>query len=124
MPDPILELNTQDRPVISIDKRDYPVMLREDFGLLDLIKLGRLYSTVADVQTKEEPALEDVERLKRALDAFVRLVLPDVEPDVYARLRDGQKLRIVEAFTGLAGGIGATRPGTASPSTGANGSPD
>ena len=114
MAEPILHLNTLDRPVISIDKRDYPVMLREDFGLLDLLHIDRMARTVNDVRAKpvDEITDADVTRMGEALDQFVRTVMPDVPPEVFSRLKDGQKLRIVEAFTRL-----GTSAGTAGPTT-------
>lgn len=112
MAEPILDLNTLDRPVISIDKRDYPVMLREDFGLLDLLHIDRMAHIVNEVRGKavDQVTEAEVERMGEALDHFVRLVMPDVPPEVFARLRDGQKLRIVEAFTRLGASVGTARP--------------
>lgn len=121
---PLLDLNTLERPVISIDKRDYQVMTRDDFGLTDLLHIGRLYQTVAEVQGKGLDKLKegDYQALEKALNEFVRLVMPELPDDVFGRLREGQKLAIVGAFMKLVGKMGAARP-TATTPTGANGSP-
>lgn len=127
---PILDLSTLEQPTISIDKQDYSLMRPEDFGLRESVRLERLRKTVAGVMNQTgEIADEDVLAMADALDELVRMVLPGLPDDVFGKLRDGQKLKIVEAFSTLVTpGVRATPTATANPSTsipsiGVSGSP-
>ena len=126
---PILDLSTLEQPTISIDKQDYSLMRPEDFGLRESVRLERLRKTVAAVMNQTgEIADEDVLAMADALDELVRMVLPGLPDDVFGKLRDGQKLKIVEAFSTLVTpGVRATPTATANPSShpsiGASGSP-
>lgn len=124
---PLLDLSTLERPTISIDKEDYLLMRPEDFGLRESVRIDRLRHELHDVMSRPENLSdEDVLTVAGALDDLVRMILPDVPLEVFAKLRDGQKLRIVEAFSTLVTpGVRATPTAkAANPSTGANGSPD
>jgi hypothetical protein len=121
----LLDLSTLEQPTISIDKQDYSLMRPEDFGLRESVRLERLRKTVAGVMTQTgEIADEDVLAMADALDELVRTILPDLPANVFAKLRDGQKLKIVEAFSTLVTpGVRATPTATANPSIGVSGSP-
>jgi hypothetical protein len=125
MAKPLLDLSTLEQPTISIDKQDYSMMRPEDFGLREGVRLERLRKTVAGVMNQTgEIADEDVLAMADALDELVRTILPDLPADVFAKLRDGQKLKIVEAFSTLVTpGVRATPTADQNPSTGASGSP-
>ena len=116
---PILDLSTLEQPTISIDKQDYSLMRPEDFGLRESVRLERLRKIVAAVMNQTgEIADEDVLAMADALDELVRMVLPGLPDDVFGKLRDGQKLKIVEAFSTLVTpGVRATPTATANPST-------
>lgn len=124
MTQPLLDLATLDRPQISIDKRGYDVMRPDDFGIRELLKLHKLRDQVARVQATAPEDLTEaaLEEMADALDTMVRMIMPDLPAEVFAKLYDTQKLQIVAAFSTLVGWNGAPRPGMASPSTGASGS--
>jgi hypothetical protein len=121
----LLDLSTLEQPTISIDKQDYSLMRPEDFGLRESVRLERLRKTVAAVMNQTgEIADDEVLAMADALDELVRMVLPSLPDDVFGKLRDGQKLKIVEAFSTLVTpGVRATPTATANPSIGVSGSP-
>lgn len=120
MPTPLLELSTLERPTILIDGREYELMRPDDLGLRDLMRIRRLQSQLAKWQAMDEDALsdEDLDQAAGLLDTLCRMLLPETPAEVYARLSDGHKGQIVQAFTRLARPRATATPaGKQSPTT-------
>jgi hypothetical protein len=114
----LLDLSTVDpeRPLIAIDGQGYEMALPEDFGLLELGRLERLRSTVSGIMARKDGFTEDdAQKMARALDEFTGMVLPSLPADVRARLRDSQRLAILEAFLQAAEARGKPLPQRAAP---------
>lgn len=97
----LLDLSTVDpeRPLVAIDGVGYEMQLADDFGLVELARLQRLQGKVADIMGHTDDLSDgDVQSMAAALDGFAALVLPSVPADVRAKLRDAQKMSIIEAF--------------------------
>lgn len=106
----LLDLSTVDpeRPLVAIDGVSYEMQLPDDFGLVELARLQRLQRKVADIMGHTDDLSDgDVQSMAAALDGFATLVLPSVPTDVRAKLRDAQKMAIIEAFRKAAVGKGS-----------------
>ena len=98
----LLNLSTAfDRPVIRIDGVDYPLLERGDLGIVDQMRLWQMYGRVAQIRAKspDDIAETDGAVIGAALDTVLQIILPDVPNEVLERLREPQKLAILESFT-------------------------
>ena len=99
---------TETTATISIDGAEYDLVDAQDLDLKDalwLAKAGREIKAAAE----EELSDAAIERLDQVLDRMVRVVLPTLPDEVFAKLRSKHKLAITEAFTGAAG-VGGAEP--------------
>lgn len=116
----VLDLSTAfDRPMVRIDGVDYELLQRGDLGLVDQMRLWALQSRVAQVQAKslEQFVESDAAVVGEALDGALAILMPDLPEAVRRRLREGQKLAILDSFTETAEPERETLPETASPQT-------
>ena len=118
----VLDLSTIDpeRPTITVDGVGYELMLQDDLTLRELARAQKLQATVNKLMEHVEDIAEtDILLMADALDGLVSLALPTLPADVMAKLRDGQKLQIVQqAFRRVAETRGNSLP--QNPLTGAN----
>lgn len=111
MTETLLELDAiaPSRPTVAIrsakfpDGKLYELATADDLSIEDQTELGsrgeRLQKLIAKVAPGEVPPLETARELTLLLDHMVPLILRGLEPEVFASLRDMQKIRIVEVFT-------------------------
>lgn len=89
------------RPLVVIDSVRYEVKQRDDFGLRDFVRLQALKSQVYEKMIRDvdgELTPDDVSDIEKQLREFVRLVMLECPDDVIDKLKDTQKLKIVELF--------------------------
>jgi len=122
--EPILTLATLvERPLIRVDKVDYALRLPDDFGLVELVRIQRMQRTLAgllDAAPERELAEGEIERVAALLDELVALIVPDLPQAARGRLRDAQRLAVVQVFQTAAGAAQAARRPPSSPPTGAS----
>lgn len=103
----LLDLETLiERPTITIDKKPYEILSPEELSILDSQRFtswgARIEKLSQEANDLAEDALkENAEELRALVDKVVRKVLVDVPDDILAKLKDAQKLRVVEVFTML-----------------------
>ena len=103
---PILELDTSSGPEarhVEIDGRAYRMLHPEEMSLRGRLEFARRSSKLGLIGTLDMKGYAELDirlmaDLERALDQCVRDVLPDIEPDVVARLNPDNKLAIIAAF--------------------------
>ncbi len=97
---PLISLSTlaPERPTIAIDGTPYELALPEDFGLKEQAQLRKLHRQIAPIQSKDDPTDDEIAIMAQALDRLVGLVLPGLPEAVRGKLRDAQKLAILQAF--------------------------
>lgn len=98
---PLLELSTlsPERPNIVIDGTAYELAVPSDFGLREQARLLRLQRAVEPLQGADDPSDEEVEAAAQALEEITRLLVRGAPAEVLARLTDGQRIQIAQAFT-------------------------
>lgn len=115
----MLELNTNEvvRQSIKIDGYQYELNSSKDLKLKETLYLSRVGKQIQKAVDAEEYTEELGNKLENELDASVRLVLressDDEAPsitDVIAKLKDGQKIEIIRAFSGAEANEGAQTP--------------
>lgn len=100
---PLLELSTlaPERPFIVIDDRKYEFNVPEDFGILEIAAMAREETELRSLEAIDDAEAQSpvvVNRIVELLDTGVRRALR--EPgEIVDKLRDHQKLAIVDAFT-------------------------
>lgn len=118
----LLDLSTlqPERPTITVDGESYELAVPDDFGLAEQAKLTRLQKAINAVRGKDGDLTdEDVAGMIGALDQLVMMLLPALPADVLGKLRDLQKVEIVQLFFRL-NKAAPENPGVqAPPSTGA-----
>lgn len=108
----ILDLSTQepDRPVIKIDGAEYYLSTAEDLTLKESSYMSWAGEQMQKISSAEEWQETEADKLEGFLDEACRLALHDVPEDVYGKLTDGHKIKIVEAFGKAAFGAGDSEP--------------
>lgn len=103
-PKTLLELTTDapERSAIKVDGKTYELRSRDDLGLKEDAEFRRLMKEFADAQPGQ-----DWEKMASFLNSMVKTVVIDIPDEVLAKLSDGKKLKIIEAFTQE---VGASRP--------------
>lgn len=106
MPERVLTLETLvERPVVCVDKADYALRLPDDFGLVELARIERMQGTLGGLLASAPDLSEgQIEQMAGILGELVGLVLPEMPAAVAGRLSDAQRLAIIRAFQGAAGG--------------------
>jgi hypothetical protein len=92
----LLELTTDapERATIKVDGKEYQLRAREDLGLKEDAEFRRTMKEFGDGGPDT-----DWPKMARLLDGLVRTAVLDIPDEVLAKLKDVQKVRIVEAFT-------------------------
>lgn len=121
----ILDLNTLvDRRKVRIvsklhpDGEMYDLLNPDELGVMDHQRLATRHGQVQKLQSKGLDKLsgKDARELSAALNDFVAIVMPGVEPAVLKELNDGQKTAILQSFENLIPdpepGAGPTTPPT------------
>lgn len=95
----VLSLETLvERPTICIDKVDYSLRTADDFGLAELVQIGKMQTQLNQLlELGETLSDEQIAALAGLLDELTGLVL-DAPAAVRGRLRDAQKMAIVRVF--------------------------
>lgn len=98
----LLELTTDapERAIIKIDGKPYELRSGDDLGLKEDAEFRRLVRSFSDAQPGE-----DWQKLALTLDSMVGAVVLDLPVEVLAKLSDGKKLKIIEAFTKEVGAV-------------------
>ena len=88
-----------ERPTVAIDGVEYDMALPDDFGILALAKIDRMQRDLGLLMARPDDLTDrELERIAGILDGLTALVLPDVPDERRGRLRDAQKLAVVQAF--------------------------
>lgn len=116
MRDCVLTLETLvERPVVCVDKADYPLRLPQDFGLGELARIERMQRTLSGLLGQGADLSDgQIAQMATLLGELVALVLPEMPPVVAGRLSDSQRLAIIRAFQAAAGAEATIRPPMAS----------
>ena len=99
---PVLELRDADplRPFLKLAGEKYHFKLQSDLSILEIARVqsfGRKFQQLGDV---DEVTPELAEQISEALADAMQLVMYDMPADVAASLSDGERMEIVQAFTG------------------------
>lgn len=96
----ILNIDTLiERPQIEIDGRRFELLAVGELSLRQSHEFGIWARRMQALQDSDEPAIGD--DLTEIVDRIVQLVVVDLDPGVFARLKDEHKLAIAQVFTGL-----------------------
>lgn len=108
----ILELSTQEpeRPVIRIDDVDYHLSTQEDLTLKQSSYMSWAGKQIDSIVNAEEWSEEQGDKLEGFLDDACKLALYDVPEDVYSKLTDGHKIKVIQAFGEAVQGAGDSEP--------------
>jgi hypothetical protein len=87
------------RPVIDVDGERVEMLNPEMLSVAENHRLGVLGQRIDKLQ--QSSSEKDAEKLDRAVDETCRLVLPDIDPKLYAKLSGVQKMAVLEVFMGL-----------------------
>ena len=117
---PVLAISTAvDRQHVDIDGRAYDLATAEDMTLRDQMWLGRAGKQIKDSMTgSPADAITDEQlgEIEDLMNRVVRMALPSLPNEVFARLRDRHKIALAMAFMSAAGLAGETRQ-SATPSS-------
>jgi hypothetical protein len=109
MPKNILDLKTlQDEfYTVTIDGVEFRLRSFAELGLLDLNKISRAGTALVELQTKDmsDASEEELTDILSILELAIRVAIPDLSEETLARLNDGQKLDIANAFLQVSGVI-------------------
>jgi len=100
-----VETTTETSATVSIDGVEYALVDAQDLELRDALWLAKAGRDIQEAG--EDLSDEHIERLSRVLDRMVRVVLPTLKDEVFAKLKSKHKLAIAGAFTEAAGEGGA-----------------
>lgn len=141
MGDNVLTLETLEpvRDVVTIDGIGYELLMPEDFGIREQIKLGHLIKRIGALEDVDEPSDADLVTIQVLYDDALRLIVRGLpaeylgtvkvpkgkQPPTYTegRLRFVQKQRILTVFTARRRLRSRTAPEESQP-TSENSSPD
>lgn len=106
-----LNLSTEStRPVLTIDNQEYHLKTVDDLSFREAAfvqhaskRISELQALVFDADSYTEELAEEFED---KINRSCQTVLYDVPDEVYAQLRDQQKVRVIEAFSNAAGLVG------------------
>jgi hypothetical protein len=104
----ILELSTQEpeRPVIRIDNTDYHLSAQEDLSLKQSSYMSWAGKQIDKIVNADDWSEEQGDKLEGFLDDACKLALYDVPGDVYEKLTDGHKIKVIQAFSEAVLGAG------------------
>lgn len=89
-----LDTLSAERDTIIIDDQEYEVLAEEDFGLDERTEMVRTSKRIVQLfERDEKPGIA-----RKMLTDFVKTVIPKLDPEVLARLKDSHKLKIMNAF--------------------------
>lgn len=123
-PGPLLDLNTLiDRPTIAIDDKLYEILSTDELSILDSQRFQKWGTEIERLAEADDSEAE----LNALIDKVAKHILVGVPDDVFGKLQNGHKARVIEVFTGLLlgdriGAAGAALTGM-NRSIGANSSP-
>lgn len=108
MSEPVLNLETVGAEVktVRIDGEDYRLATMNDLNirqLRDIQAVGRTFQLFTQDGGMEELTDEEVGRIEAALSNAVCLSLPDLPEEVEAKLTDGMRLQVTQAFLQVSG---------------------
>lgn len=99
---PLLDLDTlTERPKIIIDKQLYEIRSADELSLVEhhrLRRQGERIEALMNAADLDDSGEAELERLVVQVSDFVMVDVPD---EVRARLRQGQRLQVIEVFTRL-----------------------
>lgn len=96
----ILNIDTLiERPQIEIDGRRFELLAVGELSLRQSHQFGIWARRMQALQASEDPEIDD--DLVSIVDQIVQLVVVDLDPAVFAKLKDEHKLSIAQVFTGL-----------------------
>lgn len=106
-----LNLSTEStRPVLTIDSQEYHLKLVDDLSFREAAFVQHASKRISELQAKvfdtEQYTDELAEEFEDKINRSCKTVLYDVPDEVYAQLRDQQKVKIIEAFSNAAGLVG------------------
>lgn len=113
-----LNLNTNnDRPVVTIDGTEYHLNTRADLRYKSIAFMGyagkRLTTLSEELQDPDLYNDEKANEFDALLERATRLALYDVPDEVFARLSDEHRMKIIEVFSEAVGQSGEdSRPDT------------
>jgi hypothetical protein len=97
----LLDLSTlePERQTIRIDGEVYELALPGDFGLAGQARIARLQRLTSGLVAVDDDMTDDqVDVMVGAVDALVTMIVRGLGAETLAKLRDHQKLAIIQAF--------------------------
>lgn len=103
-----LNLSTEStRPVLTIDGTEYHLKTVDDLSFREAAFVQHASKRISELQEKvfdaEQYTDELAEEFEDKINRSCQTVLYDVPDEVYAQLRDQQKVQVIEAFSTAAG---------------------
>lgn len=96
---PLLDLNTFIvRPVVNIDGQAYEMVHPDEMTILDLQRQFVRGRRIAELMIKKELTTAEQVELPRILDEACRAILVGAPEEVHAKLQDGHRFDIIDAF--------------------------
>ncbi len=109
-PSRVLELTTRAGAApgyVRIDGRTYEMADPSHFGLRAGGEIWRSVERIAALEATSDPSEADEREYRERLERIARVAVPDLEPDVLAKLATGQLADLVVSFFAL---VAATSP--------------
>lgn len=99
MSDPLLSLDTLiERPAIRIDGIRYEMLSPDELSLADSHRFALWARRIEELQAGEADIDDE---LGEIVAQIVRLVMPGLPDDVFAKLSEENRLAVTQVFTGL-----------------------
>lgn len=112
-----LETAETERPFLTIDAKKYDVNTTDDLGITALAKISAIGKRIAKIMGKGDLTEADASEAQKNMTLVVNLIVVDLPADIEAKLKDGQKMAIINAFTKTAGVKPETAPSKETPET-------
>ena len=99
---PLLDIATlADRPKIRIDGTLYEIVSPDELSIIDCHRLAALGRRLDALMAAAELSTADEAELGQVIGALAGRIMIGVPDEVARRLTDGQRLAVIEGFTGL-----------------------
>ena len=105
---PVLEINiTAEEKVskIKIDDFYFDMINLENYELQEILKISATAKQISTLMNKDNISKEEKIKLKSLLGDITKIIIPDISDKLLFKLKDIQKLAIMNVFTKAAKGL-------------------